>query len=44
MADFMKSSSILPTIKCSSCAKDIQIAMMGEHICSESAPAGKCKF
>ncbi|KAF7914944.1 hypothetical protein EAE99_010365 [Botrytis elliptica] len=40
MADFMRSSSFLPTIKCSSCARDIQIAMMGEHICS-GPPAGE---
>ncbi|ESZ98213.1 hypothetical protein SBOR_1389 [Sclerotinia borealis F-4128] len=39
MADLMGSSSFLPTIKCSSCAKDIQIAMMGEHVCSGPGPA-----
>lgn len=43
MADLMPSSSFLPTIKCSNCAKDIQIAMMGEHICSDP-PAGEGKF
>ncbi|KAB8290824.1 hypothetical protein EYC80_008461 [Monilinia laxa] len=41
MADIMRSSSFLPTIKCSSCARDIQIAMMGEHLCSGSVPAGE---
>ncbi|KAF5874830.1 putative lim domain-containing protein [Botrytis fragariae] len=41
MADFMRSSSFLPTIKCSSCARDIQIAMMGEHICSGPPSAGE---
>ncbi|TGO41593.1 hypothetical protein BHYA_0019g00220 [Botrytis hyacinthi] len=41
MADFMRSSSFLPTIKCSNCARDIQIAMMGEHICSGPPPAGE---
>ncbi|CAD6440447.1 1d6e5f77-8c1c-4b14-be2a-0f7363d5ab61 [Sclerotinia trifoliorum] len=39
MANLVRSSSVLPTIKCSSCARDIEIAMMGEHICSGPAPA-----
>ncbi|GAB7342997.1 hypothetical protein MBLNU457_g1093t1 [Dothideomycetes sp. NU457] len=30
----MRMSSILPTIKCSSCGDEIQISMMGEHVCS----------
>lgn len=44
MADIMRSSSFLPTIKCSNCAEDIQIAMMGEHLCSGSVPADESKF
>ncbi|KAJ8059499.1 hypothetical protein OCU04_011160 [Sclerotinia nivalis] len=39
MANLVRSTSFLPTIKCSSCARDIEIAMMGEHICSGPAPA-----
>ncbi|KAF7874335.1 hypothetical protein EAF04_003007 [Stromatinia cepivora] len=39
MANLVGSLSFLPTIKCSTCARDIEIAMMGEHICSGPAPA-----
>ncbi|QSZ32948.1 hypothetical protein DSL72_002531 [Monilinia vaccinii-corymbosi] len=41
MADIIPSSAVLPTIKCSSCAMDIGIAVMGEHVCSGSVPAGR---
>ncbi|KAL1902861.1 hypothetical protein Sste5346_000772 [Sporothrix stenoceras] len=30
-------ASILPTIKCSSCSQEIEISMMGEHICGKAA-------
>jgi hypothetical protein len=32
MAD-ARMSSFLPTIKCSMCAQEIEISMMGEHVC-----------
>ncbi|KAH7148775.1 hypothetical protein EDB81DRAFT_474442 [Dactylonectria macrodidyma] len=30
----MRESMMLPTIKCSSCGRQVEISMMGEHICS----------
>ncbi|RDW71595.1 hypothetical protein BP6252_08158 [Coleophoma cylindrospora] len=36
-----RESSFMPTIKCSMCAKDIEISMMGEHVCGGPAPAGE---
>ncbi|PQE19196.1 lim domain-containing protein [Rutstroemia sp. NJR-2017a BBW] len=41
MATSTRASSFLPTIKCSSCAMDIEIAMMGEHVCGGTAPASE---
>ncbi|KAJ2901217.1 LIM domain-containing protein [Zalerion maritima] len=38
MAAPPRMSSFLPTIKCSSCAADVEISMMGEHICGAGAP------
>jgi hypothetical protein len=29
----MMESSFLPTIKCSMCAQEIEISMMGDHVC-----------
>ncbi|KLU89957.1 hypothetical protein MAPG_08924 [Magnaporthiopsis poae ATCC 64411] len=37
MAALERQSSFLPTIKCSSCGNQIEISMMGEHICGGSA-------
>lgn len=34
-------SSFLPTIKCSMCAKDIEISQMGDHICGGSSAVGE---
>ncbi|KAL2071495.1 hypothetical protein VTL71DRAFT_12730 [Oculimacula yallundae] len=34
MAYAERASSFLPTIKCSMCAQDIEISLMGDHICS----------
>ncbi|KAL8348656.1 hypothetical protein RB601_002345 [Gaeumannomyces tritici] len=34
MAALDRQSSFLPTIKCSSCGNQIEISMMGDHICS----------
>ncbi|RDL39139.1 uncharacterized protein BP5553_03479 [Venustampulla echinocandica] len=36
MADMNGASSFLPTIKCSMCARDIEISQMGDHVCSSS--------
>jgi hypothetical protein len=36
MADLSRESAFLPTIKCSMCHEDIQIALMGEHVCGKS--------
>jgi hypothetical protein len=33
MADTSRMSGFLPTIKCSMCAQEIEISMMGEHVC-----------
>ncbi|KAI9784578.1 MAG: hypothetical protein M1839_001800 [Geoglossum umbratile] len=40
MADTMGRTSFLPTVKCSSCGAEIEISMMGDHLCS-SAPQRK---
>lgn len=29
----MRESTFLPTIKCSSCGQQVEISMMGEHVC-----------
>ncbi|KUJ18312.1 uncharacterized protein LY89DRAFT_732992 [Mollisia scopiformis] len=34
--DATRASSFLPTIKCSMCAKDIEISQMGDHVCGGS--------
>ncbi|KAI8267756.1 Paxillin-like protein 1 [Colletotrichum sp. SAR11_239] len=33
-----RESSFMPTIKCSSCAQQVEISMMGEHICGGPPP------
>jgi hypothetical protein len=33
MADTMGRTSLLPTVKCSSCGAEIEISMMGDHFC-----------
>ncbi|KAI9669499.1 MAG: hypothetical protein M1829_005088 [Trizodia sp. TS-e1964] len=38
MADTMRPLSFLPTIKCSNCAVEIDISMMGDHICGSGSP------
>ncbi|KAI0388628.1 hypothetical protein F5Y17DRAFT_190532 [Xylariaceae sp. FL0594] len=41
MTDLSRHSVGMPTIKCSNCGNQVQIALMGDHVCgaSESAPA-----
>ncbi|KAL3422792.1 LIM1 domain-containing protein [Phlyctema vagabunda] len=34
-----RESSFMPTIKCSMCAADIEISMMGDHVCGGPAPS-----
>ncbi|CAH0024321.1 unnamed protein product [Clonostachys rhizophaga] len=41
MAALGRESVLLPTIKCSQCGAQVEISMMGEHICSPSEPAEK---
>jgi hypothetical protein len=36
MADMGRASSFLPTIKCSMCAREIEISQMGDHVCGSS--------
>ena len=31
-----RESAFLPTIKCSTCGRQIEISMMGDHVCSEA--------
>ncbi|OBT50846.1 hypothetical protein VE04_09464, partial [Pseudogymnoascus sp. 24MN13] len=38
MADTSRMSGFLPTIKCSMCAQEIEISMMGEHVCGPAEP------
>lgn len=33
MAGLARESSFLPTIKCSTCGCDVEISLMGEHVC-----------
>ncbi|KAK1070992.1 hypothetical protein LTR74_003641 [Friedmanniomyces endolithicus] len=35
----MRPASFLPAIKCSSCGEEIEIAAMGDHICSKAPPS-----
>ncbi|KAI9786998.1 MAG: hypothetical protein M1816_007750 [Peltula sp. TS41687] len=43
MADTMRLSGGLPTVKCSNCHAEINIASMGEHICSRLSEASTPK-
>ncbi|KAF6817580.1 lim domain-containing protein [Colletotrichum sojae] len=36
-----RQSSFMPTIKCSSCSQQVEISMMGEHICGQGAAERK---
>ncbi|OTB01423.1 hypothetical protein M426DRAFT_75173 [Hypoxylon sp. CI-4A] len=38
MAETSRQSAFMPTIKCSNCGNQVEISMMGEHVCG-SAPA-----
>ncbi|KAK0890673.1 hypothetical protein LTR02_014540 [Friedmanniomyces endolithicus] len=38
-AQGMRPASFLPAIKCSSCEEEIEIAAMGDHICSKGPPS-----
>ncbi|TKA34803.1 hypothetical protein B0A54_14016 [Friedmanniomyces endolithicus] len=38
-AQGMRPASFLPAIKCSSCGEEIEIAAMGDHICSKAPPS-----
>ncbi|KAF2220849.1 hypothetical protein BDZ85DRAFT_283770 [Elsinoe ampelina] len=48
MAMTMRAPSMLPSIKCSNCGYDVEISMMGEHICRGSgqnaAPRGHQQY
>lgn len=37
-----RESAFLPTIKCSQCGAQVEISMMGEHICS--GPSAECEY
>ncbi|KAI0201971.1 hypothetical protein F4808DRAFT_449980 [Astrocystis sublimbata] len=39
MADLSRQSAFMPTIKCSNCGNQVEISMMGEHICGDSTEA-----
>lgn len=41
MAGIPRESSFMPTIKCSSCGHEVEISMMGEHICEAAQEEGK---
>ncbi|KAI1812392.1 hypothetical protein GGS20DRAFT_25775 [Poronia punctata] len=36
MADLSRQSAFMPTIKCSNCGNQVEISMMGEHVCGSS--------
>jgi hypothetical protein len=35
-----RASSFLPTIKCSTCGHEIEISLMGDHVCTEAKIEG----
>lgn len=37
MAGAVRESSFMPTVKCSTCGRQVEISLMGEHVCSEAA-------
>jgi hypothetical protein len=37
MADAQSMASILPSIRCSDCGVDVELSMMGEHVCSKQS-------
>ena len=37
MAGAMGRETVLPTIKCSNCGAEIEISMMGDHLCSTAS-------
>lgn len=39
MAGVPRESSFMPTIKCAECGNDVEISMMGDHLCSGAAAA-----
>jgi hypothetical protein len=41
MAGMPRESAFMPTIKCSACGNEVEISMMGEHICGGAAEEGK---
>ncbi|RYO97472.1 hypothetical protein DL763_002740 [Monosporascus cannonballus] len=41
MTDLSRVSVFMPTIKCSSCGDQVEISMMGDHICKPAAPAAE---
>ena len=38
MATLPRQSSLMPSIKCSTCGEQVEISMMGEHICGATPP------
>ncbi|KAI0878155.1 hypothetical protein GGS24DRAFT_497220 [Hypoxylon argillaceum] len=36
MTDLSRQSAFMPTIKCSNCGNQVEISMMGEHVCGDS--------
>ncbi|KAI1820587.1 hypothetical protein F4861DRAFT_53762 [Xylaria intraflava] len=36
MADLSRQSAFMPTIKCSNCGNQVEISMMGDHVCGNS--------
>jgi hypothetical protein len=42
MASAPRALSMLPAIKCSSCGVEIEISMMGEHVCSQGISSSRC--
>ncbi|KAM7216309.1 hypothetical protein V8F06_008328 [Rhypophila decipiens] len=39
MAGAVRESSFMPTVKCSTCGRQVEISLMGEHLCSEADAA-----
>ncbi|TRX97182.1 hypothetical protein FHL15_001976 [Xylaria flabelliformis] len=37
MADLSRQSAFMPTIKCSNCGNQVEISMMGDHVCGSGA-------
>jgi hypothetical protein len=41
MDSSVRASTLLPTIKCSTCSSEIEISRLGDHVCAAPTPSPK---